>query len=293
MVSSRLKLAVSQLFCGFWEGCGNQHAILHFVENCKKSMDSGGVASAVLTDLSKAFDCLNYELLIIKLNAHDFSTPALLFIHNYLTNRKQRVKVNGSFSTWTKTLFGVLQSSVLGPLLLNIYLNYLLMFLEETKVCNLADDAAIYACDPKIEAVIAYLEHDILKLTKWFLNNFMKLNEDKYHLMFFGRRGVNEITLKIGEARVKDFADENLLGITFDQSLSLKKHVKTLCRQAGQKLRAFALVFSYMDTEKLKYLMRAFVITYFSYCPLLWMFYDRTMNHGINHFLERALNIAY
>ena len=132
-------------------------------------------------------------------------TPAsaLLFIHSYLTNRKQRVKVNGSFSTWTESLLGVPQGSVLGPLLFNIYLNDLLMFLEETKVCNYADDMTIYACGPKIETVIAHLEHDALKITEWFPNNFMKLNEDKCHLMVFGARGGNEITIKIGGACVK------------------------------------------------------------------------------------------
>ena len=173
------------------------------METCKKSIDSGGVAGAVLTDLSKAFDCLNHELLIAKLNAYGFSRSALLFIHSYLTNRKQRVKVNGSFSTWTETLLGVPQGSVLGPLSFNIYLNDLFMFSEETKVCNYAGDTTIYACGPKIETVIAHLEHDALEITEWFPNNSMKLNEDKCHLIVFGARGGNETTIKIGDACVK------------------------------------------------------------------------------------------
>ena len=64
------------------------------MEAWKKAIDSGGVAGAVLMDLSKAFDCLNHELLIAKLNAYGFSRSALLLIHSYLTDRKQRVKVN-------------------------------------------------------------------------------------------------------------------------------------------------------------------------------------------------------
>ena len=96
-----------------------------------------------MTDLSKAFDCLDHELLIAKLNAYGFSRSALLFVHSYLDNRKQRVKVNGSFSTWTKTSLGVPQGSVLGPLLFNIYLNDLFLFMEETEVCNYADDTTI------------------------------------------------------------------------------------------------------------------------------------------------------
>ena len=142
---------LSSLLCGFREGYGTQHALLRFVEACKKTMDNRGVAGAVLTDLSKAFDCLNHELLIAKLNAYGFSRSALLFIYSYLTDRKQRVKVNGSFSTWTETVLGVPQGSVLGPLLFNIYLNDLLIFLEETEICKYADDTTIYASGPNIE----------------------------------------------------------------------------------------------------------------------------------------------
>ena len=83
---------LSPLLCGFREGYDTQHALLHFLETCKKSIDGGGVAGAVLTDLLKAFDCLNHELLIANLNAYGLSRSALLFIHSYLTNRKQREK---------------------------------------------------------------------------------------------------------------------------------------------------------------------------------------------------------
>ena len=97
-------------------------------------------------------------------------------------------------------------------------------------------------------------------------------------------------TIKIGEACVKESTEENLLGITFDQSLSFKQHVKALCKKASQKLHALARISRYIDTEKLQWLMRAFVLFHFSYCPLVWMFYDRTLNHRINHIHERALH---
>ena len=73
-------------------------------------------------DLSKAFDCLSHELLVAKLEAYGFSRNALTFIHSYLYKRKQRVKVNGSFSEWKYINQGVPQGSVLGPLFFNVYI---------------------------------------------------------------------------------------------------------------------------------------------------------------------------
>ena len=150
------------LLCGFPESYGTQHAPLRFLEACKKTVDNKGVAGAVLTGLSKALDCLNHKLLFAKLNAYVFSRSALVFIHSYLTDRMQRVRVNGSFSACTETVLGVPQGSVLGPLLLKIYLNDLFMLLGETEICNYADDTTIYVCGPNIENFILHLENDAL-----------------------------------------------------------------------------------------------------------------------------------
>ena len=63
-------------------------------------MDNGGSFEALMTDLSKAFDCLSHELLIAKLDAYGFDNKSLKLIYNYLSNRKQRVEINESFSSW-------------------------------------------------------------------------------------------------------------------------------------------------------------------------------------------------
>ena len=176
--------------------------------------------------------------------------------------------MNGSFSMRTKSSLGLPQGSVLGPLLFNIYLNNLFLLLEETEVCNCADDTTIYTCGPNIENVVAKLENGALAIGEWFPNNRMKLNEYKCHLMIFDRNS-NQVSVKIGEANVKESKEEKLLGITFYQTLNIKQHVKTLCKKANRKLHALARISCYMDKENLKQVMQAFVLSHFSYSPFL------------------------
>ena len=89
---------------------------------------------ALLADLSKAFDCLNHELLIAKLNAYGFSLPALKLVNDYLSNWKQRTKVNRTYSSWLEIIFGVPQASIFDPFLLSIFLAYML-FKKNQKSC--------------------------------------------------------------------------------------------------------------------------------------------------------------
>ena len=127
-------------------------------------------------DLSKAFDTLNHELLIAKLHVYGFTKKALDLIYSYLIQRWQRTKINTSFSTWTELLTGVPQGSVLGPLLFNTCINYLIFFVVNTDVCNYADDTTLYTCDLSLSSLMHRLEKDANIAVDWFAYNDMKLN---------------------------------------------------------------------------------------------------------------------
>ena len=92
------------------------------LEKWKRAVDNGKTIGLLLTDLSKAFDCLSHELLLEKLHAYGFSFASLTLIHSYLTIRKQRTKVNSSYSSWEEIILGVPRGSIVGPLLFNIFL---------------------------------------------------------------------------------------------------------------------------------------------------------------------------
>ena len=173
---------LSKYQCGFRKGFSTQHCLLAMIEKLRKSLDSGGSSAALLTDLSKAFDCLPHDLLIAKLHAYGIKKGSLNLLFSYLKNRKQRVRLNNTYSEWIDILFGVPQGSILGPLLFNIFLCDLFLFLHDISVANYADDNTPYCTRLKILDVLIKLENVAETLLQWFKDNRMKANPDKYHL---------------------------------------------------------------------------------------------------------------
>ena len=118
------------------------------------------------------------------------------------------------------------------------------------------------------------------------------IDEEKSHLLIFGAKN-DGMTLNIGTSQISESESEKLLGVTLDSKLKFNVHVNQLCMKASQKLYAIARVSNYMDTDKVKPIMRSFIMSHFSYCPLIWMFHDRAANSRINKIHERDLRIVY
>ena len=217
----------SKLFpfmCGYREGFSTQYALIELIENPKKSLDSRGYSGVVLMDLSKAFDTLNHALMIAKLHAYGFDRSSLNLIHSYLTQRWHRTKINTSFSTWKQLLTGVLQGSILGPLLFNIYINDLFYILSDTESCNYTDDTCLYVCDKDLNELLIRLKHDSSLAIDWFEYNYMKLNSDKCHL--FAGHKYEHLWIDIDGNKIWESTAETLLGINVDRNLYFDNHVK-------------------------------------------------------------------
>ena len=121
------------------------------------------MVATVLMDLSKACDCIPHDLLIAKLSAYGTGSVRLLLISDYRSHRKQRTKIGSSYSSWHDITRGVPEGSLLAPLLFNVFINVLFLFIRKSGVCNFADDNTLYSVGKNIENVISDLKTDLIK----------------------------------------------------------------------------------------------------------------------------------
>ena len=157
-----------QYQCGFRKGYIAQHCLLAMTEKKKENRDSDKVCAAVLTDHSKAFDCLLHDLLIAKLHAFGFALKSLKVIHAYLNDRIQVVKVGSFYIGIFQIIYGVPQCSILRPLLFNV--NLIDPFLAEhckSDFSNYADDTTPYNCGGTFFETVSDLEITLDNLFNW------------------------------------------------------------------------------------------------------------------------------
>ena len=128
----------SKYLTGFRKNHNTQNSLLRMIESWKVRLNNRSKVGVIITDLSKAFDSLNHELLLIKLKTYGLDNYSVTFTKSYLTNRLQRCKINNSFCEWGKVLNGVPKGSILGSLLFNIFLNDIILSLQKCpcKLCR-------------------------------------------------------------------------------------------------------------------------------------------------------------
>ena len=98
------------------------------------------------------------------------------------------MKIGSSYSVWNEIKRGVPQGSILGPLLFNVFINDIFMFIEKTEVCNFADDNTIYDCGEDLSNILQNLKHNVKILLKWFRMNSLQANPGKFQFMILGKK---------------------------------------------------------------------------------------------------------
>ena len=139
------------------------------IEKWKHALDKGKRVGTIFMDLFQAFDKLNHNLLLAKLDLYSFSFNAIKFVQSYLSEQFQRVNINNNFSEWCKILLSVPQGSILGPLLFIIFINDIFYLIQDAYICNFADDKSLYSIDDNLKEVKTILKKNFESLTRVIL----------------------------------------------------------------------------------------------------------------------------
>ena len=183
---------------------------------------------AIFCDLSKAFECLNFDIFLSKLEYYGIDGTPLALIKSYLNNRYQYVQFENCKSDLLEVKTGIPQGSILGPLFFSVFINDIVTSSSKLSFLMYADDTTIYFNLEDFPALNR--EHEINKRTRklniWFKLNKLTLNVDKTKCMFFHkRRAVPSINLSMNNIPIDIVPHFNYLGITLDEHLSWKTHV--------------------------------------------------------------------
>ena len=142
------------------------------------------------------------------------------------------------FNNW-KTKTGVPQGLVLGPLFFNIFTNDFIYIMEQSEVCNFADDNTIFSCDNSFEVVASSLEEDMSGLLSWFKTNQMVMNASKFQAIFFRLNSNENIALEVGGCSIHVANIATLLGVKIDSKSMFNQHVCTICQKVNTESSAF------------------------------------------------------
>ena len=283
---------VSKFLSAFRKGYSCETVLIKMIEDWRKCLSEHKVVAAMLVDLSKAFDCLPHRLLLAKLSAYGLSNDSCHLLMSYLSERKQRVKIGNARSSWSEIIKGVPQGSILGPLLFNVFINDVFYTIEN--VYNYADDNVLSCSGDSLQEVATSLESSTLTALKWFENNLMKANPSKFQAIVFGLKAkTDDICFNINENKVEATKCVKQLGVYIDENLNFDEHISHICMKAARQLNSLQRIAKYLSQRTKNVVFNSFIMSNFSYCPLVWHICSVKNTKKVEKIQERGLRIVW
>ena len=236
--------------------------------------------------------CLPHDLILEKLKFYGMDEKSLSLFNSYLTMHFQRVKLEGTFSTWSEVIRGVPQGSILGPLLFNIFMNDLVYAIKESKLTNYADDAKLHYSHKDPDIVETEINKDLDRANTWFVNNGMKVNPTKHQAMILGNCK-SKIQITLDGTGVPVTNHMVLLGMTIDNKLKFDMHVAGVCRKVGRQINVLNRLKNILPLKTKEALYHSFVLPYFNYCSQVWHHCGTRNARKLEKANERALRYVY
>ena len=256
---------------GFRKNRSTDLALLQLVEEITTAMDRGLYTVGVFVDLKKAFDTLDYSILLSKLDHIGVRGTTKKWLSSYLSNRQQFVEVNGTCSSYNIVSRGVPQGSIIGPIMFLIYINDIIHVSNIMKFVLFADDTNLFKSGDSVEQLCLEVSKELDKLNVWFNLNKLSLNLSKTQFMVFSNRLVqNGTTLYINGNVIERVHCTRFLGVELDDKLKWSTHVSKISKKVSRSLSIMFKVRPYVTNAALYTIYSSLVLPYFLYAIIVW-----------------------
>ena len=273
------KLLGNQQF-GFRSLHSTALALSKSTSNWWLSMDKGNMNSIIFLDIKKAFDIVDHEILLNKLNCYGVSDEELLFFASYLQNKSQCCSINGYQSNLKEVICGVPQGSILGPLLFIIYMNDLPAYVQDANITMYADDTSLDKAIRSSQQLEEELIPAFSKVCKWLEMNKLSLNTVKTEFMIIGTsQRLNQLDqspestpyiIRIDGGEIKRVKSVKYLGMIVDDKLTWEQHIGYISEKIVRNIGILKRIRNFIPQESLLLLYHTLVEPYFRYCSIVW-----------------------
>lgn len=279
---------------GFRSGHSCEHALLEAQNFLNVTLDKNQIAALLLIDFSKAFDMVDHEILLNKLDHYGIRGINLSWFRSYLTGRQQYVHVSGVGSERLHLKYSVPQGSILGPILFILYVNDLPEISKLAKFIFFADDANIIVTGQNFIEIQEKINELLNTIDRWVKLNGLKLNIKKTKFMIFTNRRdpVHSFNIHFNGVNIDRVDSERFLGVILQSNLSWNKHITSLAskisRNAGVIFRLKGLV----PPSVLKTLYNSLVQSHLNYCSNIWGLGSKSSRNKIFVAQKKAVRAA-
>ena len=258
---------------GFQENHSVDHALISITEAIRSTLDNKKYGCGVFIDLQKAFDSVNHNLLLSKLEHYGMRGDFLLWLSSYLSNRHQYVSVNGRDSNLMTIAYGVPQGSVLGPLLFLLFINDLPGVSKKLKFYLFADDTNIYYETDTPDKLAKKVNTELKYVKQWLDANKLSLNINKTNYMFFHSPGATlpvNAAIKIGNRFISRVKYMKFLGLLLDEHLCWKYHLSQLSKKLSRTCGILLKIRNYLPTDILRCIYNSLFMSFLQYGIVVW-----------------------
>lgn len=269
---------------GFRKGHSCETALNWLIMQWKSEIECGNVICACFLDFKRAFETVDREILIAKLEQYGVNGKEQMWFKSYLRNRMQRTKVNNTTSEQEETKLGVPQGAVLGTLLFLMYINDINTVLSHAKIMLFADDALIYVCAKDKDECISKITNDLNKLSAWLNMNKLKLNTNKTKCMVIN--GADSADVRINGELIECVVELKYLGVIIDKKLNFKNHIDYVCKKIGKKIGFFRRIRKNVTPMCAVHIYNTMIKPHFEYCSTMLI----VCNEGMFHRMQMLQN---